>query len=143
MLKSFGIKASQLYSNDEGDDKIANNREMRQKVLFKLGADDATAQTMTQSLVGAKDTAKDYLSMRVKHAELADYMKAKDLLKHGNNKSKRGKMWQLKMDILTDDIEEKKGALMGQVDYLIEQKDIDEELAREVKALLRPRKEKA
>ena len=143
VLKSFGIKASQLYSDDEGDDKIANNREMRQKVLFKLGADDATAQTMTQSLVGAKDTAKDYLSMRVKHAELADYMKAKDLLKHGNNKSKRGKMWQLKMDVLTDDIEEKKEALMGQVDYLLEQKDIDEDLAREVKALLRPRKEKA
>ncbi len=142
VLKSFGIKASQLYSDDEGDDKIANNREMRQKVLFKLGADDATAQTMTQSVVGAKDTAKDYLSMRVKHAELADYMKAKDKLKHGNNKSKRNTLWQLKMDVLTDDIEEKKEALMAQVDYLIEQKDIDEDLAREVKALLRPRREK-
>ncbi|MEO8525390.1 MAG: hypothetical protein ABI460_11775, partial [Caldimonas sp.] len=94
VLKSFGIKATQLYSADEGDDKIANMREMRQKVLFKLGADDATAQTMTQSLVGAKDTAKDYLSMRVKHAELADYMKAKDKLKHGNNKSKRDTLWQ-------------------------------------------------
>ena len=143
VLKSFGIKASQLYSDDEGDDKIANNREMRQKVLFKLGADDATAKTTTQSVVGAKDAAKDYLSMRVKHAELADYMKAKDKLKHGNNKSKRDGLWQLKMDVLTDDIEEKKETLMAQVDYLIEQNDIDPELAREVKALLRPRREKA
>jgi hypothetical protein len=127
----------------EGADKIANNREIRQKVLFKLGAADATAKTMTQSLVGAKDTAKDYLSMRVKHAEPADYMKAKDLLKHGNNKSKRDKLWQLTMDVLTDDVEERKDALMARVDHLIEQKDIDEDLAREVKALLRPRKEKA
>ncbi|MEO8524935.1 MAG: hypothetical protein ABI460_09465, partial [Caldimonas sp.] len=66
----------------------------------------------------------------------------KDKLKHGNNKSKRDTLWQLKMDILTDDIEEKKAALMEQVDYLIERDDIDEELAREVKALLRPRREK-
>ena len=41
------------------------------------------------------------------------------------------------------DVEEKKEALMRQVDYLLEQKDIDEDLAREVKTLLRPRKEKA
>ena len=46
------------------------------------------------------------------------------------------------MDILTDDVEEKKEALLGQVDYLLMNKDIDETVANEARALLRPRKDK-
>ena len=142
VLKSFGIKASQVYGAEQGDDRIASNREMRQKVLFKLGADDETAQTLTQTLGGAKEGVKDYFSMRTKHKELSDYMEAKNLLQHGGEQ-KRGKGWRLKMDILTDDVEEKKEALLGQVDYLLENKDIDAALAQQVRTLLRPRPEKA
>ena len=146
VLKSFGIKASQVYGDEQGDDKLANNREMRQKVLFKLGADDESAQTLTQTLGGAKDGVKDYFSMRTKHKELADYMEAKNLLQHGGE-HKRGKGWskgwQLKMDILTDDVEEKKEALLAQVDHLLANDDIDKDLAEQVRKLLRPRKEKA
>ena len=141
VLKSFGIKAKQVYSDAEGDERIASNREMRQKILYKLGADDETAQTLSQKLGGAKDGVKDYLSMGKKHQELADYMAAKNLLQHGGE-AKRGKGWRLKMDILTDDVEEKKEALLGQVDYLVQNKDIDETVANEARALLRPRKEK-
>jgi hypothetical protein len=114
---------------------------MRQKILYKLGADDETAQTLSQKLGGAKDGVKDYFSMGKKHQELADYMAAKNLLQHGGE-AKRGKGWRLKMDILTDDVEEKKEALLGQVDYLVQNKDIDETVANEARALLRPRKEK-
>jgi hypothetical protein len=46
------------------------------------------------------------------------------------------------MDILTDDIEEKKEALLDQVDLLLKNKDIDEKVAEEARQLLRPRKEK-
>ena len=146
VLKSFGIKESQVYGAEQGDDKLANNREMRQKVLYKMGADDESAQTLSQTMGGAKDAAKDYLSMRTKHKELAAYMEAKNKLQHGGE-AKRGKGWskgwQLKMDLLTDDVEEKKEALLAQVDYLLEKQDIDKTLADEVRALLRPRKEKA
>ena len=146
VLKSFGIKASQVYGDEQGDDKLANNREIRQKVLYKLGADDESAQTLTQTMGSAKDGVRDYFSMRTKHKELAAYMEAKNMLQHGGEQ-KRGKGWsrgwQLKMDILTDDVEEKKEALLAQVDYLLENEDIDKELAAKVRALLRPRKEKA
>jgi hypothetical protein len=80
--------------------------------------------------------------MRDKHQELTDYMAAKNLLQHGGEK-KRGKGWRLKMDILTDDVEEKKEVLLAQVDFLLQNKDIDEKVANEARALLRPRKEKA
>ncbi len=142
VLKSFGIKASQVYSDEKDDDRIGSNREVRQKILFKLAAEDESAQTLSQTLGAAKDSVKSYLSMGVKHEELAKYMEAKDKLKHGNNKSKRNTLWQLKMDLLTDDIEEKKEALLAQVNYLVQQNDIDETLAKEVQELLKPRAER-
>ena len=141
VLKSFGIKASQVYGKEQGDDKIASNREMRQKILFKLEADDETAKTLSQTADATKDSAKGFLSMRSKHRELANYMEAKDLLKHGG-REKRGLDWQLKMDLLTDDVEEKKETLLGQVEYLETHNDIDPALAAKVKALLVPRKER-
>ena len=139
VLRSFGIKASQVYSDEKDDDRVGSNREIRQKILFKLAAEDESAQTLSQTLSAAKDSVKSYLSMGVKHEELANYMEAKDLLKHGNNKSKRNTLWQLKMDLLTDDVEEKKEALLAQVNYLVEQNDIEETLAKKVRALLLPR----
>lgn len=146
VLKSFGIEEAQIYAGPkDGDDQLANNREMRQKILYELGADDETAKTLTQAVSDAKDSVKGYLSVRSKHAELGDYMKAKNLLQHGGD-AKRGKgwekLWQLKMDLLTDDIEEKKETLLGHVEHLVAQKDIEEALAAEVMKLLAPRKDK-
>ncbi|MCA8974848.1 MAG: hypothetical protein KDC98_09000 [Planctomycetes bacterium] len=150
VLKSFGIKASHVYGGQQGDELIGINREMRQKILLKLGADDGTAQTLTQTIKGARDGARDYLAFPGKHRELQNYMRAKDLLMVGGKKE-RGVGWQLKMDLLTDDIEEKKAALLEQVHYLLEPKvdgrpdpngepDIDLDLADRVMALLAPRR---
>jgi hypothetical protein len=141
VLKSYGIKETQLYGGAEGDDRIANIREMRQKVLHKMGASDETAQTLSQTVRGAKDTAASYLSMPSKMDEMEDYAKAKDLLEHGGRR-KRGPGWRLKMNLLTDDIEEKKQALLLQVDHLLAKGDIDPVLANAARELLRPRKEK-
>ena len=141
VLASFGIKAKQVYGPEQGDDRIASNREMRQKILFKLGAEDETAQTLTQSMGEAKDSVKAYFSPS-KNDELADYKKAKNLLQHGGSE-KRSKLWQFKMNLVTADVEENKAALLGQMELLVAAKDIDLNLADEVRKLLAPRKEKA
>jgi hypothetical protein len=141
VLKSFGIKETQVFGGADGDDRLANIREIRQKVLHKMGASDETAQTMSQTLRGAKDTVTGYLAMPSKMDEMEDYAKAKDMLVHGARK-KRGPGWRLKMNLLTDDIEEKKETLLLQVDHLLKEGDIDERLAADARELLRPRKEK-
>lgn len=143
VLKTFGIEESQVYGGaNGGDERIALNREMRQKILFELASDDETAKTLTQTMGEAKDSVKGYFSVRSKHAELADYMKAKNLLQV-KGESKRGKGWQIKMDLLTDDIEEKKETLLGHVEHLVAENDIDPALAAQVRQLLAPRKDKA
>lgn len=143
VLKTFGIEESQVYGGaKDGDERIALNREIRQKILFELASDDETAKTLTQTMGEAKDSVKGYFSIRSKHAELEDYMKAKNLLQV-KGESKRGKGWQIKMDLLTDDIEEKKETLLGHVEHLVAENDIDPALAAQVRKLLAPRKDKA
>lgn len=143
VLKTFGIEESQVYGGaKDGDERLALNREMRQKILFELASDDETAKTLTQAMGEAKDSVKGYFSVRSKHAELADYMEAKNLLQV-KGKSKRGKVWHIKMDLLTDDIEEKKETLLGYVEHLVAEDDIDPALAAQVRQLLAPRKDKA
>lgn len=143
VLKTFGIEESQVYGGaKDGDERLALNREMRQKILFELASDDETAKTLTQAMGEAKDSVKGYFSVRSKHAELADYMEAKNLLQV-KGKSKRGKGWQIKMDLLIDDIEEKKETLLGHVEHLVAENDIDPALAAQVRQLLAPRKDKA
>ena len=68
-------------------------------------------------------------------------MAAKNLLQHGGEAEAR-QAGASKMDILTDDIEEKKEALLGPGGLLLKNKDIDEKVAEEARKLLRPRKEK-
>lgn len=143
VLKTFGIEESQVYGGaKDGDERIALNREIRQKILFELASDDETAKTLTQTMGEAKDSVKGYFAIRSKHAELEDYMKAKNLLQV-KGESKRGKGWQIKMDLLTDDIEEKKETLLGHVEHLVAENDIDPALAAQVRKLLAPRKDKA
>lgn len=83
-----------------------------------IGADDEPAPTMTQSRVGARDSAKDCLSMRVKQAELVYCTKAKDLLRQQQVEARHA--------VAAEDGRphrrrrgEEKQALMGRVDYLL------------------------
>lgn len=82
-----------------------------------------------------------YLAMPSKMDEMGACANAKDMLEYGGRK-KRGPGWRLKMNLLTDDIEEKKEALLLQVDHLLKEGDIEAGLAADVRALLRPRREK-
>lgn len=106
----------------------------------KTSADKLRIALKKVTIDEAKDSAKGFLSVRSRHEELANDMQAKDLLKHGG-REKRGKAWQLKMDLLTDDVEEKKETLLEQVEFLEVKNDIDPALVARVRELLKPRKE--